>query len=74
MLNTPAIANHIREGKTHMIYQAIETGAKLGMIPLDRFLANLVRAGKVTLEEAQSHAKNPQAVKTFLDSAVGGAR
>jgi hypothetical protein len=33
MVVTPGIANMIREGKTHMIYGAIETGSKMGMVP-----------------------------------------
>ncbi|MFC1522259.1 type IV pilus twitching motility protein PilT [Elusimicrobiota bacterium] len=70
MLMIPAIANLIREGKTHMIYQALDTSAKLGMFPLDRSLQDLVRAGKITKEEALSHAKNPQALMTQM----GGGR
>lgn len=68
MVTTPAIANHIREGKTHMIPQAIDTGAKQGMFPLDRSLAQLVRASKVTMDEALGHAKNPQALRNYVDA------
>ncbi|MBI4668416.1 MAG: type IV pilus twitching motility protein PilT [Elusimicrobia bacterium] len=66
MLTTPAIANLIREGKTHMIYQAVDTSAKLGMFPLDRNLAELVKQGTVTMEEALAHAKNPQTLRTLV--------
>ncbi|MEK7287913.1 MAG: type IV pilus twitching motility protein PilT [Elusimicrobiota bacterium] len=72
MINTPAIANNIREGKTHMIYQAIDTSAKLGMFPLDRNLADLVRTGKVTRDEAISHARNPQALINMLGAGQAG--
>src|SRR3990172_2710782 len=34
MVVTPAISNLIREGKTHQIYSAIDTGAKFGMISM----------------------------------------
>ncbi|MDI6757815.1 MAG: type IV pilus twitching motility protein PilT [Endomicrobiia bacterium] len=61
---TPAIANLIREGKTHQIYSAIETGAKHGMISLDRALLNLVRAGEVTVEDAVSKAHNPDFIRS----------
>jgi len=64
MIVTPAIANLIREGKTHMIYNAIETGAKFGMIPLDKALAELVKEGIVRLEDAVAKAHNPEAVRS----------
>ena len=35
MVVTPAIANLIREGKTHMLYSALESGARFGMISLE---------------------------------------
>lgn len=56
MIMTPAISNLIREGKTHMIYGAIETGAKFGMISMDRSLANLVIQGIIDKELAISKA------------------
>ncbi len=59
MVMTAAISNLIREGKTHMIYGAIDTGAKVGMIPMDKALANLVREGLVKPEEALLHTHNP---------------
>ncbi len=51
---TTAIANLIREGKTHQIYTAIETGAKYGMMSLDKSLLDLVRKGWISLEDAVS--------------------
>ena len=35
MIMTPAISNLIREGKTHMIYSAIETGARAVVVHLE---------------------------------------
>ena len=63
MVVTPAISNLIREGKTHMIYSAIETGAKFGMVPLDKSLQDLVKARKVKLEDALVKARDPQKVQ-----------
>jgi twitching motility protein PilT len=63
MVVTPAISNLIREGKTHMIYSAIETGAKFGMVPLDKSLQELVKARKVKLEDALVKARDPQKVQ-----------
>jgi len=69
MIVTTAIANLIREGKTHQIYGAIETGGKYGMCTLDASLAELVRMKAVTLEEALTKANNPQAVTAKLGMA-----
>jgi twitching motility protein PilT len=63
MIMTPAISNMIREGKTHMIYGALDTGAKHGMIPMDKSLAELVRTGMVAPEEALQRANNQETFK-----------
>lgn len=57
LLNTPAIANLIREKRTHEIDVIIETGSQDGMIDLDRNLAELVRRGEVTKEDAKAYAR-----------------
>jgi len=64
LIVTPAVANLIREGKTHQIYNAIETGQKFGMISLDKSLIELVRSGKISIEDAVSKAANPEYVRT----------
>jgi twitching motility protein PilT len=70
MIVTPAIANLIRESKTHMIYNAIDTGAKFGMVSLDKSLEELVKARKVKLDDALLKARDPQKVK---GASSGGA-
>lgn len=72
MVMTPAISNLIREGKTHMIYGAIDTGAKFGMIPMDKALAELVRQGLVAPEEALTRAHNTDNFRTL--AGLGGSR
>ena len=72
----PAISNLIREGKTHQIYTAIETGSKAGMVSMDKSLAELVKGGLVAKEEAFSKAYNPQAVENYIRGAgtsIGGS-
>ncbi|MCK5379560.1 MAG: type IV pilus twitching motility protein PilT [Acidobacteria bacterium] len=49
---TPAVANQIREGKSHQIPMAIQTGAKLGMRSLSDDLMRLVKERKVDPLEA----------------------
>ncbi|MBN1823458.1 MAG: type IV pilus twitching motility protein PilT [Endomicrobiales bacterium] len=64
MLVTPAISNLIREGKSHQIYSAIQTGSKFGMVNLDRALLQLVQEGLVTPEEAAAKAHDPEFIRT----------
>ena len=66
MLGVPAIANLIREGKTHQMETIIQGGASLGMQTLDQSLKNLLTAGKVTFEEAVSKAKNPRDLAAMM--------
>ena len=56
MINTPAIANLIREGKTAQLYSQIQTGGELGMQTLEKALADLVGRGDITLQEARAQA------------------
>jgi twitching motility protein PilT len=56
---TKAVANLIRESKTFQIRSILQTGAGHGMIQLDASLADLVRSGVVTRDEAMLHAEDP---------------
>lgn len=59
MVATPAVRTVIREGKTHLLDNVIQTSAEMGMMTLETNLASLVRSGKVSLETAQSFALRP---------------
>lgn len=52
LIPTPAVRNLIREGKTHQIRSAIQTGAGFGMQTMEASLAALVRQGLVDPEAA----------------------
>jgi twitching motility protein PilT len=73
MVITPAIANLIRENKTHQIYTAIETGAKFGMVSMDNSLLGLVKKGVLAPEVALSKSHNPQSLATRMGVARAGA-
>ncbi|OVE73533.1 type IV pili twitching motility protein PilT [bacterium B13(2017)] len=62
MMVTTAIANLIREGKTHQIYSAIDMGVKYGMISMDKALIDLANKAEVSKEMALMKANNPQVV------------
>lgn len=56
MVANPAIRALIRDGKTHQIDNAIQTGADQGMQTMDRTLAKLVQTGVITYESAREFA------------------
>jgi twitching motility protein PilT len=66
MIITHAISNLIREGKTHQLYSAIETGAKHGMATLESSLAELVKEKLITLDAAFTKANNPESLRLKL--------
>ncbi|MBN9613123.1 MAG: type IV pilus twitching motility protein PilT [Actinobacteria bacterium] len=62
LVNTPAIANLIREGEVSQIYSMMQAGGGLGMHTLDQDLKRLVGQGDITLELAQSRAHDPESI------------
>src|SRR5260221_320782 len=65
---TPAISAIIREGKTHQIYSAIQTGSSYGMCSMEKSLAELHRAGLITTEDALSKANHPQELRPLISA------
>lgn len=66
MIANPAIANIIREKRTHELDMVIATSSKEGMISLNHSLANLVIKGEVTYEEAMRYSLNPSELRLIL--------
>jgi len=54
LINTPAIANLIRENNITQIKSAIQTGAKEGMITMENSIKKLLEDGWITEETAKS--------------------
>lgn len=69
MLGVPAVKNLIREGKTHQMYSVIETSAQMGMLTMDRSLADLFKNGYCSYEECMMRAVDKE---TFARLAKGG--
>jgi len=57
---TPAVKTAIREGKTHLIDNIIQTSAELGMRTLEMDLSRLIKEGKISLEVAKTFAVRPE--------------
>jgi twitching motility protein PilT len=66
LINNNAVSNLIREKRSHEIQNVIETGADEGMIDMNRCLADLVRAGEITVESAYSRSWNPKTLERLL--------
>lgn len=66
LINNNAVANLIREGRTHEINTVIETGLESGMIDMNRSLATLVRAGEITIEDARRYSTNPKVLEKMI--------
>jgi twitching motility protein PilT len=66
LVPTPAVRNLIREGKTHQIYSALQTGGSQGMQTMDAALATLVRQGKITRALAEQRSTTPEELRRLL--------
>lgn len=63
LINTPAIANLIRENKIAQIKTAIQTGAEDGMVTMDQDLKNLYQQNRISREVAEAAMMNPGALR-----------
>ena len=59
MIANSAVRNLIRENKIHEIPSIIETSGDIGMIPLNKSLADLVKKKEITRETALRYSLNP---------------
>jgi twitching motility protein PilT len=66
LINNKAIANLIREKRTHEINTVIETSSGEGMIDMNRSLAELVSRGEITVESAYQYSLNPNMLQKLL--------
>ncbi len=63
MRGTPAIRNLIREDKVAQMYSSIQTGQSIGMQTLDQNLADLLKKGMITKQDAFLKAANKDQFK-----------
>ncbi|MCA9537824.1 MAG: PilT/PilU family type 4a pilus ATPase [Myxococcales bacterium] len=61
-----AIANMIRERRTHQLSTVMQSGRREGMLPFDTSLANLTRQGLISREVALQVARDPSHLKMQL--------
>ena len=68
MIATSAIRTIIRDNKPRQLDQTIETSQSIGMISLDRSLADLVRQKEISPERAEFYSINPDIMRTYSQS------
>lgn len=66
LINNKAVANLIREKRTHEINTVIETSSAEGMIDMNRSLSELVSRGEITVETAYQYSLNPNVLQKLL--------
>ena len=68
LVNTPAVANCIREGKTFMLPGVMQTGKNVGMITMDESLRKLYIQGVITRDECLFRAEDKIQMRAFFQS------
>ncbi|OYV07127.1 MAG: type IV pili twitching motility protein PilT [Verrucomicrobiales bacterium VVV1] len=68
LVNTPAVANCIREGKTFMLPGVMQTGKNVGMVTMDETLRKLYIQGLITQQEATFRAEDKNQMRDFFKS------
>lgn len=66
LINNSAVANLIRERRTHEVQTVIETGLEYGMIDMNRSLVDLVKKGEITVENAFAYSVNPKGLERLM--------
>lgn len=67
LLNTPAVASIIREGKTHLIDNVIQTSAHEGMAYFEKNLYNMYVQGKISRDVALAYSIRPNEMKKMIE-------
>ena len=67
LVNNNAVGNLIRESKTSQIYSQLQIGAKFGMQTLEQSLSRLVKADKITKEEAFFKCNRPAVLRDLVE-------
>jgi len=68
LVNTPAVAATIRDGKTFMLPGIMQTGKNVGMITMDESLRQLQVNGLITQEEALYRSEDKSLMKSFFQA------
>lgn len=70
MAVTPAIRSLIKEGKTHQIDSAIQTGGKYGMKTMDMCLVELYKRGEISHDDAITYSVDKDIMVRYINKSV----
>lgn len=68
LVNTPAVAACIRDGKTFMLPGIMQTGKNVGMITMDESIKDLYNQGRISQEEAYFRAEDKALMSAHFQS------
>jgi twitching motility protein PilT len=74
LVNVPAVANMIREGKTHQIASVMQTGRAHGMITFDGAIQELIQKNLISREDGLSFLRRRSAGKQLNGSGGSSVR
>ena len=74
LVNVPAVANLIREGKTHQIASVMQTGRAHGMVTFENAVQDLIQKGLVSREDGLSFLRRRSGGKQLATSTVNATR
>ncbi len=66
LVATPAVKSIVREGKSHLLDNVIQTSADMGMMTMDMSLAALTAKQKISMEMALQYAINPDYLRELV--------
>lgn len=66
LINSSAVSSTIREGKTYLLNNILETGEGEGQLLFEKHLLNLFKAGQISKETAFSYAIRPKELERFI--------
>lgn len=66
LIATPSVRNTIREAKTHLIDNIIQTSADIGMFTFETYLKDLIAKGILSEETAKEYAVRPEELSRLL--------
>lgn len=66
LLASPAVRSLIRDGKSHMLTNVMQTSTDVGMKTLDMSLVEAYKAGKIALGVAREYALNPEELNRLV--------
>jgi twitching motility protein PilT len=74
LVNVPAVANLIREGKTHQIASVMQTGRAHGMVTFENAVQDLIQKGLVSREDGLSFLRRRSGGKQLTPSTANATR